>query len=194
MRVEVNFDEVLRQLTAFEKKQVPFAAAKTLTDAAQSVKVRFEELIDQGLDRPTPFTKRGVFIKSATKTRLEALVGIKNRQASYLRYQRDGGVRQPKKRAIVIAVGQRLNKYGNMPKRAVERLLGRKDTFSGTVDGTPGIWKRLRGGKLRLMAIYVDQATYDPILDFDQAFRSEIARHMPVLWARNYAQALRTAK
>ena len=65
-----------------------------------------ERQIDIVFDRPTPFTRRGVGYRPAYKNRPVARVFIKDIQARY-RTREYGGVRMPRKRALVLPVGQR---------------------------------------------------------------------------------------
>ena len=150
INVRSNVRKWERGMTAIQRRQVPFALAKTLTDTAGDVKKNFPRTMQRRLDRPTPFTMRGMFVRRATKTNLVSSVGFKDIQAGYLDKPERGGVRKPKGRAIVLPAGQKVNRYGNIPKGAIRRILARADTFSGEVRGIPGIWQRHKGG-LRLL-------------------------------------------
>ena len=142
----------------------------------RDVEKAVEKRIATTFDRPTPYTQRAVYVRPASKSKLYAEVGIKDRQARYLEIQETGGTRQPKGRAIVLPVGARLNKYGNMPKGAVGRALARKDTFSGRIGGVAGIWQRQRKGQPpKLLYAYENDATYQPVFRF-QATADEVAR------------------
>lgn len=56
------------------KSQLPFAAAKMLTAVAGDVQKHIAGQLPKAFDRPTPFTQRGVFVKSAEKRTLKAEV------------------------------------------------------------------------------------------------------------------------
>lgn len=126
-------------LTGFQK-QLPFATAKALTKTAQQTRDELKAQIQKDLDRPTPFTIRGISIRSATKANQQSLVYIKDIQAEYLFYSVEGGLAG---RSIQPA-NVRLNKYGNIPRRALKKLLARPDVFYGTIRGITGIWQRGR--------------------------------------------------
>lgn len=182
-----------RKMTAIQRRQVPFATAKALTDTAGDVKKNFPRTMARRLDRPTPFTMRGMFVARATKARLIASVGFKPIQSGYLDKPERGGTRRPKGRAIVLPAAQKVNRYGNLPKGAVRRLLARADTFSGEVRGVAGIWQRRKGG-LTLLVAYARQASYRPQLGFHASARKTILARFPINWRRAFALAVRTAR
>jgi hypothetical protein len=91
------------------------------------------------LDRPTSFTKRGLYVKGATPARLVAEVGLMDRQASYLKYQIAGGTRTPTSRGIKLPGNITLNSFGNIPKGLIDKL--KKSAQDGTLGR--GIAKKL---------------------------------------------------
>lgn len=192
--IEANFDEVERWLTDFERKQLPFAIAQALTMTVQDAKVEEERLLPLRLDRPTPFTQRGLMIVSATKRRLVAEIRFKDIQANYLELQQTGGTRMPRRRAIAVPVGQRLNRYGNMPRTAIKRMLARSDTFSGVIRGVAGIWQRKKKGKIKLLVAYEPRARYRPRLHFQSDMQSVVLRRLEPNFAVTLANAIRTAR
>ena len=72
------------------------------------------------LDRPAPFTVRGIHWQWANEAdyargRLHSLVYIMDKQAEYLRLQIEGGTRTPSGRAIAVPTSNvELNKYGTL--------------------------------------------------------------------------------
>jgi hypothetical protein len=177
------------------RRQIPFAMATALTETARDVERNQMERLPRVFDRPTPFTaKRGMFVSRATKRRLVAVVGFKRVQAGYLRVQEEGGTRTPKGRALLVPAGARLNKYGNLPRNTVRRLLARPDTFSGEIRGVPGIWQRQRKGGVRLLIAYEPKARYDRRLGFGQSARRVIDRRWRINFERAWRRALATAR
>lgn len=154
------------------RKQMPFAGAVALTRTAWDIKKKeLDPSLDEHLDRPTPFTKKAIRVQGATKGHLVAYVRVAPLQARYLQYQIRGGLRRPNKKALALPVGQKVNKYGNMPRRAVANLLANPKVFSGIPHGRtqPGIYKRLgpKGRKkLKLMVSYEKQARYEKRFPF----------------------------
>jgi hypothetical protein len=98
-------------------------------------------MIVRELDRPTPFTIKGVRWQGASKNdfktgRLHSRVYLMPTQAEYLRYQIEGDTRTPKGTAIGVPTSNvKLNRYGN--------LAGGQ----GTINGVAGVWQRPRRGK-----------------------------------------------
>ena len=99
------------------------------------------------LDRPTPFTIKGVKWQGAKKAdyklgKLHSRVYIMDKQASYLKFQIEGGTRTPKVQTIPVpTTNLKLNTYGNMigGRNRIQRLL-KKNTFQRTINGVAGIW------------------------------------------------------
>ncbi|SES76372.1 hypothetical protein [Oceanicella actignis] len=192
-----NIAQVERGLSDFARTQVPFAASLALNATAQDVKRNAEKGLVRKLDRPTKFTLRAYALRRASKRRLAAAVFAKDLQAAYLRFQETGGEREPKRRAIVVPVGIRLNKHGNMPRGSIKRHLAKPRVFSGDPKGPRpgGIYERRPDGRgLRLLAAYTPRARYRPRLGFRRGAaltaQARMARHFEAALAR----AIRTAK
>lgn len=196
-----NIDDVERFLSDLAQRQLPFANSQALNDTAIDVKADEEKRLERDLDNPTPFTKRGLYIKRSTKSRLVAIVGFKPIQASYIKFAAKGGIRRPKRRALIVPVGQRLNKYGNMPRGSVKRAVSRPDTFSGKVKGVAGIWKRPRKAKRasaatgpKLLVSFKSRATYRPRHDFEGGAEKIARRVYPKHLIRRLEAAIKTAR
>lgn len=168
LSIKADFDAAERLLSDLGRKQLPFATAMAINDTAESVK-RAEELdIARVFDRPTPFTKRGLYLRRASKNKLTAQVGAKRVQAGYLGRQVTGGTRRPSGQALVVPVKARRNAYGNLPKGSVARLGRKKNVFatkrgaSATRHLAPGIYQRMgrKGSELRLLVAFEPSARY----------------------------------
>jgi hypothetical protein len=168
LTMSVDTRAIERRLNSLAAKQVPFAAAQAINDVAGLIRDAEPRGLERDLDRPAPFTKRGLFISRASKRKLTAVVGFKRIQAKYLELQVEGGTRRAKRRAVVVPVNQRLNKYGNMPRGSLKRALAKPNTFSGKVNGVAGIYQKKRGkGKgVKLLAVYKDVVRYKARLKF----------------------------
>lgn len=83
MRIGVTVDVsgAIERLTDLERRQVPFAIVKALTNTAQAAQREVEREIPSVFDRPTPFTLRSVYVRPATKSRLYAEVKLKDTAA-----------------------------------------------------------------------------------------------------------------
>jgi len=192
--MKADIKQATRKLRGAQRKQIPFATAKALTDTAWDVAKEEKRQLPMKLDRPTPFTQKAFGVKRATKRSLVATVFIKPIQAAYLGLQIRGGVRKPKSRAFPVPVNQRLNKYGNMTRGKIAKLLAKPDHFSGTINGVGGIYQRQKKGGVKLIIAWEDQAHYRPRFPFYKIgkgkARAVIARNMK----RALDKALRTAK
>ncbi|RFA24356.1 hypothetical protein CAI21_22030 [Alkalilimnicola ehrlichii] len=189
--------EILRNLDNVQRQQLPFATAMALTRTAMGGRESVMASMPDQLDRPTPFTKRGIAYRRATKRNLQAAIFVRPTQEQYLRYQVDGGTRRPSGQAIPVPTSNmRKNAYGNMPKGKVKRLLSnRQKYFSGTPrggQGGAGIWERVgtrsrRGGqRIRMLVSWESQARYA-----DRPFKFYETAYAAV--RRNYARNLRDA-
>ena len=125
-------------------------------------------------------------------------------QAEYLRFQIEGGTRTPKGTAIAVPTSNvKLNRYGNLAggQGRIKRLLAKKNTFQGTINGVAGVWqrpkrgKRSRGGSgtigqsgLKLLVAYESSTQYQPRFDFygigERSVRANIGKEMDKAIAR----------
>ena len=199
--VRSNIKEFTRGVNDLVKRQVPFAASKTINTIAYELsKQEFVSEMDSQLDKPTRFTRQAFVYQQSTKRNLTSIVRAKQIQKSYLHWQVDGGHRAPKNRAIPIPVGQKRNAYGNMPKGAVKRLAGNKKTFSGIPRGrkTPGIYQRTgkkgRGGLKLMVKWQPEGANYHKRIDFLSVAERVVRARFPRLMSANLAAAIRTAR
>ncbi|VAW62548.1 hypothetical protein MNBD_GAMMA11-797 [hydrothermal vent metagenome] len=114
-------------------------------------------------------------------------------QAEYLKWVVDGGTRKPKNKAHVLPANIRRNKYGNIPRGKVKKLLQRSDVFSGKVKGVAGIYQRTRQG-LKLLFAYKAEVKHEPQYGFREVAEKRVRQTL----ARNFAvamgRALRSAR
>lgn len=83
-------------------KQVPFATALTLTNLAKRVEKGEYKVMAQRFDRPTRTTMNSIFVRPANRSKLQAVVGLKDQGAGvaadkYLRSAVYGAIRKPKR-------------------------------------------------------------------------------------------------
>ena len=122
IKVDIRgLDKTLARIAGMQK-QLRYAAAVALTRTAQAVRDALPAVMDRELDRPTTFSKRGIFVKAARKESLTSVVGFMDRQASYLKYQIAGGTRMPTSRGIKLPGNVQLNSFGNIPKGLIDKL------------------------------------------------------------------------
>lgn len=191
--VKSNIDQVARQLDSRFSRQVPFATARALTATAKEVQRAITDELPRIFDRPTPFTQRGIGMTMATKASLTSRVFIKDIQREYLQLQVRGGVRTPKKRALVLPAEVGLNAYGNIPRSRLKTLLARKDVFSGRVRGVAGIWQRTGSG-LKLLVAYEPKATYEARFPFGLIAQRVIEKRLLPNFRASLASAIASAR
>lgn len=223
MQISVSIDSsrLGRRIAGIEK-QVIFAARRSLTEVGRAARDEMATQVVKDLDRPTPFTRRGFYSTAARGDRLVTVVGIKDKQAEYLKYQVAGGSRAPRKQAIRTPQKVSLNKYGNIPARTMATLIaaargekrfqkrtGKRIGVSSKAtlfygepgDGRPpGIYKRVPapgqsdGRLIAIVSMPKRPAVYRPRLRFHETVRRVVQRDFGLVFARELARALVTAR
>ena len=136
IRIE-GIKELTQKLNDISKKQLPFALAKALTNTAQAVKAAEIEEMKKVFDRPTPYTLKSLFIESATKSKLQSKVWVKDEAVKYITPHISGGERKVKRsemhlqraRRLQLGMfltpgqGAKLNKYGNISGGKITQIL-----------------------------------------------------------------------
>lgn len=124
LTITTNLDAVRKQFAGLEK-QVNFAASKALNDVARKVQQAMPSGLKSQLDRPTPFTAsaKATRIIPAKRDNLAAEVVFKDVQAGYLKWQVEGGVRSPARKALKLPTAINLNEYGNVPRGIISQLI-----------------------------------------------------------------------
>lgn len=155
IKVETNIGQVQAWL-AGQQKQVQYATAVALTRTAAVLKRELPAELDRVFDRPTPFTKRGIFLKAARKDDLTAEVGFMDVQARYLRLQVEGGTRQPGPRGIKLPGNVELNAFGNIPKGLTDKLkaAAKSGELGAAVTRRLGVTRERRKGAAPIQLFY----------------------------------------
>ncbi len=193
-----NVREVERSLSDAARRQLPFAAALAVNEVLGKIKRNTEKRLRRVLDRPTAFTMRAFAIRRASKRKLQGAIFAKDIQAEYLQWAETGGTRRPKGKAILVPVGQRLNKFGNMPRGSVQRNLAKPNVFSGRPKGgrAAGIYRRGAGkagrSKLRLLVSYETRALYRKRLGFMDGGQKTSLALMPQAFFSALTKAMKT--
>ncbi len=202
--------------------QVAYAASRALNATATKVVEVMPAEIERAIDRPVPFTKRGVAIlgAGARKDRLAVTVGFRRAQAKYMAYQIEGGTRNPGLAGLKLPATINLNEFGNIPKgiigkmvavarkeRKLTKVQSRRVKVSRNVElfyGDPtdqggrklprGIYKAVPGRLIPLVVFPVQTARYRPIFDFPAKAAAIVARVWDKEFSAALADALRTAR
>ena len=225
MNVNVTTDikDLIKKLDKVQKKQLPFALSKAINSVAFDCRKTVMGSLDIYLDRPTPFTKKGVMVQKSTKKNPTAHVGFRGdgfmdakggNVAKYMRFQIEGGTRLPKKAAIPVPFPKniKLNKYGNLAKNKVKAFLGDKDKyFSGVPRGATepdaGIWERMppnsrrkkgkRGaatGKIKMVIGWEPKADYSKRFPFKRLVEQSVRSNFRRRFESALSGALKTAR
>lgn len=218
MKITVNVKglESVKAHIAGMGKQVAFAASKALNATGKAVADAMPAEIEQAIDKPTPFTKRGVrVLKYANKAKLETTVGFMDAQAKYMRWQVEGGTRNPGAAGLKLPAAIKLNEFGNIPRGVIGQLMAtarkerglskatsRRVKVSGKVElfygdptdqkGKPwprGIYKIANGALIPLVIFPRQSAQYKVRFDFPRI----AARIVQAEWPRQFDAALENA-
>jgi len=149
---KTDVDKLAPMLSKKALANLPYATARALTASARQAAAAERQAIAQDFANPTPFTFGSVAVVPAVKSNPVAVVGIRPIAAKYLAPYEFGGKRylNPSRAGGTLLNPKdiALNAYGNLPRRTVARLRGRRDVFIGTVmtRGGPvdGVWRRVR--------------------------------------------------
>ena len=220
MQISVKTDvkELTKSLNRIQRNQIPFATSKALNTVAFDVRKMLQDGLDIHLDRPTPYTKRGVQVEKSTKKNLVAKVGFRSKtfgkgqgsvtQAEYMKRQIEGGTRKARSKAIPVPVPKNLktNKYGSIVRGKIQKLLADKDKyFSGVPKGisdAPGIWQRMPanskrkkpGGKIRMVIAWEPKTQYSPRFPFKRIVETTVKTNFRKRFDFELREALKTAR
>jgi hypothetical protein len=211
MTVSVDISGALRKLSELQRSGIPKAVSAALTDTTREIEREVVSTMRAKLDRPRPFTERGLYVRPASPTRLESVVGFKPLQAKYLRALIEGGARGTKPaeqklagRYFVPGPGVALDRHGNVPRAALAKILqaarsGGKYRGGSLIVGVPrgtnlqaGVWLKT-ARKLRALLLFVDAPpTYEKRIPFyeiaERTARRTFARNLDVRIARELAR------
>lgn len=137
INISSDIDKLIRWARALAADQVPFATALALTMTGQDVKARLDREIVERFDRPTAFTRQGLRLYPATKTKLTATVTWREDARNWLWPQVYGGTRHakalekalraaghlPSGWVVVPGQGARMDASGNMDRGQVIQIL-----------------------------------------------------------------------
>lgn len=142
-------------------------------DLIQSMKATFES--------PTPFTLRSIFVDKARGPSLSASVRVLPRQAEYLGIQQRGGQRTAYNEWIIIpADGTRRNRYGNLTKRARQKLFD--DPRNYIIESNPStavIYQR-RARNSKRIAVLKKVTRYKKNWPFFAIAHNSAVKHYPI--------------
>lgn len=160
--VKADISGALAKLTAAASNQVPFATALALTKTAQLVKADLRQEMQNVFKSAVSFTLNSLYIKSATKSNLVSIVGVKSTgrtsAATWLRPEIEGGPRfsgieaflrpaglPPPGLYAVPGSGAPLSSGGKINISALQRIVAQLTKITGGAQGFAAL-KRKRTG------------------------------------------------
>ena len=199
LSMTVKKNSFLESLDNVAKKQIPFAGMMALNATAFKIRADEQRAMDKHLDKPIPFTKRGVRVRKANKRKLVATVYLIEKVANYMKYSVAGGTKRPAKKALLVPIAQRRNKYGNVPRTTIKRLKNNPKIFFGKPRGraTAGVYQRMgtkKNPKLRLLFKYQGNAQYSKLYPFYAVAERRTRRTFQLEYARALRRAMQSAR
>lgn len=200
VNVRSNIDEFNASLDKVAKKQMPYATSKAINEVAKKAKGAIEKEIKAKVDSPTAFTTKGAFISYSNKNQspIQAIVGVKDKQAGYLKYVEEGGVSPAKGRAKPVPTSSSKNKYGNLA-RGITKKVGQGKVFSGTPRGgrPGGIYQRMgtkKNPKLKMLASWHKSTQHDRRMRMGERVRLIVNRNMDKELRKQVSAAIKSAR
>lgn len=149
-RVHHGFDDLLKDATAIEKRQLPFATSLAINRTLKKVKKAEELEILDVFDSPTRYIQTSVFMKPSNKRNLSGFVGLKDSAtkavpaSKILTAQITGGTRRLKRYEVALrSIGvlpsnyftvpgeaATLDSYGNVSRGLIVQILSFFKAFS----------------------------------------------------------------
>lgn len=185
INVETDIREAQRMLKRVGERNIPLAIAQSLTGTAVHLRKVQMRMLPKHIDRPTPFTKKGILYQRAEwkdfkRGTMFARVYVNSPQDSYLKYQVYGGTRSPPNRSnIVPGKEARVNKFGNLSRKFVRTELAKPNTYVGKINGVSGIWQRYKSGRQKLLVLFTGATQYQSRYPFFRISDRIVARELP---------------
>jgi hypothetical protein len=182
-----------------------FAASVALNDTAFKIRDELGNHIDEISDGGSvPFTKKAFVVSKFSnkkQSKMEAEVISKDIQSQYLvpsilGKARESGDYATGRSGVLLPIGIKLNKYGNIGKRSIKNSRTKSDVFTGEVGSkkTLGVYKRLKkkkrgGSRLQTLAIFKDRVNYNKLKGWD--LEGVSGRVFSVTMLKNMREAVR---
>ena len=210
LSVSSDVKKLTKRIDKQYRRQIPFVTSRALNSSAFDARSTVQKALPKFLDRPSPFTIKGVQVGKSSKKKLIAAVGFASKTfgklpagtgippAEYMKRLIKGGTRKPFHKYIAIPATKRdQNKYGSLKRGQVRRLLDNKAKyFGGVPKGNEnwgfGIWERTgKGGRksIRKRVIFVDQTKYEKIFPLKRI----VTRSFKKTFSKNFQRAFKDA-
>ena len=206
LSVSSDVKKLTKRIDKQYRRQIPFVTSRALNSSAFDARSAVQKALPKFLDRPNPFTIKGVQVGKSTKKKLIAAVGFASKTfgklprnagtapAEYMKRLITGGVRKKKtNRGIPVPVNARLNKFGNLSRNYLKNKVESPRSFIATIKGTEGIWETRGRGKnksLRLLVSFKDRTTYPGGLF---PLKTIVKNSVKKTFSRNFQKAFKDA-
>ena len=206
LSVSSDVKKLTKRIDKQYRRQIPFVTSRALNSSAFDARSAVQKALPKFLDRPSPFTIKGVQVGKSTKKKLIAAVGFASKTfgklprnagtapAEYMKRLIAGGVRKKKtNRGIPVPVNARLNKFGNLSRNYLKNKVESPRSFIATIKGTEGIWETRGRGKnksLRLLVSFKDRTTYPGGLF---PLKTIVKNSVKKTFSRNFQKAFKDA-
>lgn len=192
--IKSDIKPIAKWLTAVQKKQIPFAASQAINSTLFDARPAMQKQMEQQLDRPTPFTIRGIRVEKATKRSMRGKIYITPVVWEYLQWQVKGGAKRGGN--VVPLASKKLNKYGNIAGKRKGLLKGKAQRF-GKVKGKTAVYqdKGRKGAKVSKLLIVIEPVVqYKKRYTFRKGVGIVVKQKFPGHFNRAMAMALRTMR
>tara|TARA_S200002703_G_scaffold159758_1_gene174550 strand:+ start:1391 stop:2032 length:642 start_codon:yes stop_codon:yes gene_type:complete len=175
VNIQADIKEFTRKWNRTRKKEIPSIIRNTLNDLARASRIELQKTLPKYIDRPTKFTISSILFEETDKEKLKSMVGFLSKNfpkkgrrgnvgtfpAEYMNFQVHGGTRLPKKTFIAVPTKHyKTNKFGNIKRNDISKLLANPKYFSGTSKkGNPGIFKKEKKG-VKMVIAWEKQTEY----------------------------------
>ena len=194
IRVDHNIKEFKKKVSLLQKDLVHEASARAINTTLKSMQKYQILLTRKYLDRPTPQTQKGFYIKFASKRYPVGSLNMKDFVAAYLQYQVDGGFRySDKKNPVPIEGNARINQFGNITGRR-RGLIKNKKQFIATIKGITAVWERVgKRGIKPIIFLTQNFAKYEKRYPFYKDNEKFVKKHFKTNLRNAFARAKRKA-
>ena len=201
--VHANVKEISRSLSRLAHSQINFATAQALTSLAKEVQADEIRNIATTFRKPKPFTQKSVGIQGARKDTLQAKVFVRPIAAKYLEPYEKGGSHVLSGRALINPKNIKLDRYGQLPRKALARLKARKDVFIGKIKTSKGavngVWQRIPAKRklpahLKLLIRFGDSLPVKKRLNYRSRAQAIVDRRFNAVFAEAMSKALASAR
>lgn len=205
VEIQINTNEIAKQLRWYQREQLPFATSLALNNVANDVAADITASMDTELDNPTPFTKMAFMTKAgkfkgkrSTKRDLMVSIIADSVQAEYLMFQVHGGIRKPKKQAILVpTLKAPKDKYGNITRATRRRYAqptGKLFHAGEREHKQPGVYKRTSRSAAEMLASYEVQTQYKPRFNIYATAAKSVDKNFTPRMIEALTKALNTAR